>query len=294
MRPTLTLIVNPAAKKASNHKIQKAFNLLESAGYDIGFFSTEKKGDAEHISRKASEAGEKLIIAAGGDGTFNEAANGLAHTQSGMAIIPMGTTNVLAKELGIPEDVEGAVRRALSGSEHNVSLGKISFTHNSSFITRYFLLMAGIGFDGDAVYYVNNPIKKFSGKSSYIFSGLKALFKYSPDLLSIAADGNRYSAYSAIIGNASKYGGNLTVTPDADLFKPELLAFIMKGGRRADILRYACGILSNTHTRFKDTAYIKARVIEVAGNARIQIDGDYVGSTPAKITVAPDALRLVF
>lgn len=294
MRPSLTLIVNPSAKRASEPKIQKALRLLDSAGYDVGLFGTSKKGDAEHIARKALEAGEDLIIAAGGDGTFNEVANGIAFTQASMAILPMGTTNVLAKELNIPENIEGAVNRILNGEAHKVSLGKITFTHHSSPITRYFCLMAGIGFDGDAVYNVNGRAKKISGKASYVISGLKTLSSYSPELLTFSVDEKIYTGYSAIIGNASKYGGNFRVTPDAGLLKPELYIFITHGRKRTDILRYVWGIFTDRHTQFKDITYLKASAIEIKGYAHIQADGDYLGSTPASVTIVPEALRLIY
>lgn len=294
MKPSLTLIINPAAKRASERRIQKAVRLLESAGYDAGIFITRGKGDAEYIARKASEAGESLIIAAGGDGTFNEVINGIALSQSNMAILPMGTTNVLAKELGIPEDIEGAVRRILNGNTHNVSLGSITLTHHSPLVTRYFCLMAGIGFDGEAVYNINESLKRYSGKGSYILSGLKILSRYFPEPLTLIINGDTCTGYSAIIGNASKYGGNFRVTPDATLLKPELYVFVMHGKKRSDIIRYLWGIFRGTHIRFKDITYLKALSIEIKGDARIQIDGDYFGSTPAAVTVVPNALRLIF
>lgn len=291
MKSSITLIANPAAKGASGRKMQRAIELLRSAGHGVNVHLTGQRGDAEGLARNACLENAELIIACGGDGTINEVINGAAYSKTKVAILPMGTTNVLAKELGIPENIEGAVRRALSGRAHTVSLGKISF---SSRVTRYFCLMAGIGFDADAVYGFKESIKKRSGKGAYIISGLKTIIGYSPEELSFVVDGVRYAGYSAIIGKASKYGGNFKITPDASLLKPELYVFIMHGNRRSDMLRYVFGILMGRRAGFRDVTYTRASSIEINGNARIQIDGDYIGNTPATITVAPDALRLVY
>ncbi len=290
----IVLIANPVAKRSSPAKIKRAVELLRSTGRKVDIYLTENRGDAEKFAKTASGSGPRLIIAAGGDGTFNEVINGIAKTDSVMAILPMGTTNVLAKELGIPEKVGAAVEVALSGQAHEVSLGSITFTLHQTTFTRYFCLMAGIGFDGEAVYSASLSLKKYSGKGAYILSGLKTLMRYCPEEMTFVVDGRTCRGYSAIIGKASKYGGHFRITPDATLENPDLYAFIMHGRRPADLLRYTLGILRGKHLGFKDVTYLKAHSVRVEGNARIQIYGDYIGTTPASITVVPDALRLVF
>lgn len=288
------LIFNPAAKCVSEKKIDRAIKLLRAAGSDLEVWPTEKRGDAEFKAKHASENGFSLVIAAGGDGTYNEVANGLAHTDCQMAILPLGTTNVLAKELDIPENIEKAVNIILKGAVHTVSLGKIVAAHHGAPVSRYFFLMAGIGFDGSAIYNFSARLKKYSGKGAYIAGGLKALIKYSPEILTFKINGKDYKGYSTIIGNASKYGGNMKATPDASLLEPALYVCIMHGGKRLDVVRYTAGIITGRHLRFKDVTYLKASAIEVNGAAPIQIDGDYVGRTPAIITVSPEALKLIY
>ena len=293
MKPPVILIANPEAKRASQQKIQKAAELLRAVGHDVVVRLTGKRGDAEEFARDASQGELSFLLAAGGDGTFNEVMNGIAGTGTKMAILPMGTTNVLAKELGVPEDVDGAVRMALAGEEHAVSLGKIAFSRGSSLVTRYFCLMAGIGFDGEAVYGINAAAKKYWGKGAYILSGLKTLMGYSPEKLIFTMGGKTFTGYSAVIGKASRYGGNFRITPDAKLARPELYAFIMHGKRRADMLRYAFGVVTGKHLGFGDVTYLRAGSVSVEGSAHIQIDGDYLGTTPAEITVVRDAVKLI-
>ena len=294
MESSIFLIYNPTAKRASDEKISSASHFLRSKGYEVKLLSTERKGDAEMLARGAIKDPPPLIIAAGGDGTFNEVVNGLAGSEVPMAILPFGTTNVLAKELGVPETVEGALEVALNRKPKTVSLGKISITLHSSLIIRYFLLMAGIGFDGEAVFRINETLKKFSGKGAYIFSGLKTLSTFRPDELIFTIDGKTYSGYSAVIGNAAKYGGHFKITPDASIIDPSLYVCLFKGKKRLDIVRYVGGVVMGSHLKFKDIEYIKATTVEVKGEAHIQVDGDYFGKTPVKVEAVPDIVKLVF
>lgn len=300
MKSSIVLIYNPAAKRASDRKIAQASRFLKLKGYAVEVFFTGQRGDAENFASQISsefkdnDYSKLLVIAAGGDGTFNEVINGIAGSKIPMAILPLGTTNVLAKELGIPEDVEGAMGIAISSTPKIVSLGKICITHHPLLVTRHFVLMAGIGFDGEAVFRINEPLKKVSGKGAYIYSGIKTLSRFNPCELTFDIDGKTYSGYSAIIGKAAKYGGNFEVTPDARLTDPILYICLFKGKKPSDIFRYVCGIVAGRHLRFSDVEYLKAESIEINGNAHIQIDGDYFGMTPAKIEVVPNMLRLVY
>lgn len=288
------LICNPAALRASTGKIAGARAFLESKGFFAEVLLTEKIGHAELLARESLKKKPDLIIAAGGDGTVNEVMNGIAFSGTPLAILPMGTTNVLAKELGIPETVTGALERAVNGVSRKVSLGKIETGEGVRSIARYFCLMAGIGFDGKAVHDVNASIKKISGKAAYILSGMKSLFSYAPGEIVIRTEKREFTCYSAIVGKSSKYGGNLKVTPDASLLDPFLYACIFRGRNRSDILRYFFGILRGTHLEYADVEYVKCSSLEVKGNVHIQIDGDYLGMTPARISAVKDALDLVW
>ena len=294
MKSSIFLINNPEAKKSSERKIMLASRFLELRGYKVEVFFTTHRGHAENIARKALDKSPSLIIAAGGDGTFNEVINGIAGSEAPMAILPLGTTNVLAKELGIPENVEGAMEIAVGRTPKPVSLGKIVITRHSSLVTRHFCLMAGIGFDGEAVFGINEAFKKFSGKGAYIYNGIKTLCRFDPGELTFDVDGKSYSGFSAIVGKASRYGGNFRVTPDARLTDPALYICIFKGKKRLDIFRYVVGVATGSHLGFKDVEYLKAEKIQIDGKAHIQLDGDYFGKTPAKIEVAPDLVRLIF
>jgi diacylglycerol kinase (ATP) len=291
MKSSVSIIYNPAARRASNANIGRAVSFLEREGYSVEVLRTEKKGHARFLARGALEQRPSLVIAAGGDGTINEVINGLVWSDVPAAVLPMGTTNVLAKELNLPEDLYGALRVAVHGSPKRVSLGLIESEGRPP---RYFCLMAGVGLDGKAVHDVNQSIKKVSGGAAYILSGIRNIAKYSPERIVFQVDGVEYVGYTAVIGKASKYGGNYKVTPDANLMDPFLYACIFRSGRRIDLFRYSIGVLMGVHLRYRDVAYLKASKIEILGKAHVQVDGDYLGLSPAKISIAESAVNLVF
>jgi diacylglycerol kinase (ATP) len=293
MKSLIILISNPEAKGTTKRKIKQACLFLESRGYEVENLSTKQRGDAENFARESAKKSPAFIVAAGGDGTFNEVANGIAGSNIPMAILPFGTTNVLSKELTIPEDVTGALEIAVTRTPKTVSLGKID-SLRSSFIPRYFILMAGIGYDGEAVFGINNTLKKISGKGAYIYSGLRTLLGFHPSELAFNIDGKTYYGYSAIIGKAAKYGGNFKVTPDAHLDDPALYVCLFNRGTGLDIARYVFGISVKRHLEFRDVQYLKAENIEISGKAHVQIDGDYLGTTPLRIGVAKNILRLIY
>jgi diacylglycerol kinase (ATP) len=295
MRSSIILISNPAARGASTKKFDTASAFLREKGFETKLLLTEKSSDATRLATEAVREKPYAIIAAGGDGTINEVINGMVKSDVPLAILPLGTTNVLAKELGIPEKITAALEVAVSKSARTISLGRIDLgTDTDSITSRYFCLMAGIGFDGKAVHDINETIKKKAGKAAYIWSGIKNFLHYSPNQLFYEIEGKEYNGYCSITGKASRYGGNFKITPDADLSDPFLYTCIFQGNKRRDLLRYVFKIMTGKLSDEKDIIYLKSASIEVLGTAHIQIDGDYLGVTPAKISVKKDALKIIY
>ncbi|BCB96485.1 hypothetical protein JZK55_14070 [Dissulfurispira thermophila] len=303
----IIIIGNPIAGGGALKKIRQAVSILENKGFNVNLMLTTQKGDAELFARQASqqsaECSRLLVIAAGGDGTYNEVANGLIHSNIPMAILPLGTTSVLAKELNISNDIKISLDIALNGKIQTIHLGKItckgsneksnSSQNNLPLVTRHFLLMAGIGFDGETVYSVNPYIKKIAGKTAYVLSGIKNIFKYNPSIITLRYDSEEKSGYNVIIGKASCYGGDFKVTPDARLTDPYFYVFVMHQKGKLNLIRYILGIVRTKHLKLNDISYFRTSEIEIEGNAHIQIDGDYLGTTPAKIDLVTDAIKII-
>lgn len=285
------IIGNPIAGGGALKKIEKVQEILKKKEIPHEIILTKKQGDAEYFAKKIKEAQSDkiLIIAAGGDGTYNEIINGLAYSQIPLAILPLGTTSVLAKELKIPNNLEKSIELALHGKVERIHIGKIKNKEKQ----RHFILMAGIGFDGFTVYNVNPRKKRYLRKVAYILSGIKTLFNYKPDELKIK-NGKSKKAYTAIICKASCYGGNFKIAPDIDLKSPTFSIFLSKTRSKIGIFLQILGVITGKHLKMKNTDYFHAESLKISGNAHVQIDGDYFGKAPVEINIVKNAINLVF
>ena len=328
MSKKIIIIGNPIAGGGARKKILRASSILKASGIDAELKFTARKGDAESFARESARLSDTMVIAAGGDGTYNEVANGLLFSNTPLAILPLGTTSVLARELGIPRDAEKALDVALNGRVEQVHMGRTACRFENSIDSaqphrappvsaRHFLLMTGIGYDGDSVYGVNERVKKYSGKTAYIISGISSIINYRPGRLEIRAsmldrqdvEGDRFrvhpryctisgnsleaTGYTIIVSKAACYGGDMKITPDANLTSPYLYVFLSHNNGRLDLVRYLAAIISGKVMDLKDISYFRTDSIEIEGDSHIQIDGDYAGKTPAKIDVVKNALKLI-
>lgn len=284
----IKLIANPTAGRGGKKVIDRVSAYLTERGNIVDIFLTCKRGDALNAAREVRDGGVDLVIAAGGDGTLNEVANGLAGSSTPLGVIPLGTVNVFALETGIPMDPIKACDVLLNGTPKRISLGKVNDHH--------FLLMAGIGFDAYVVYGLDLRLKRFSGRLSYIISGIGNIFSYSGQPLEIELDnGERLEGYGAVVGNGKYYGGKMSITPFADLERGDLDICIFKGKGALNILRYTWGVLRKRHLSYPDVLYRTAGGLKVtsSGKSYIQADGDIVGSLPAIFTVVKDGLTVI-
>lgn len=287
----VSLVANPSAGNWEPGVIEKTEKLLKGK-VNLSSFITQEKGEATRIAKKL--AGSDLIMIAGGDGTINEVINGVLSSGSQstknipLAIIPLGTANVLARELDIPLDIEEAIGFALRGNARRISLGRIN--------GHYFSLMAGIGFDAAAVYGVNEKIKERYGRGAYILSGIKALRKYKPPEIRIKTGEETLRGYTAVVGNARHYAGNFMITPVADVTKPTLDLCLFQDNSRIGLLRFILSVLRKRHLSLYDVIYRKYSKMEINSNkyVHVQIDGDYFGTLPVQIEVVENAVNIVW
>ncbi len=285
-----SLVVNPVAGRRRRRVIREIERLLREK-ISCTAVITREKGDAFAFARDVADT--DFIIVAGGDGTFNEVINGLLSSAPDkknipLALIPLGTTNVLAKELGIPHNVEKAVHLALTGAPKKISLGRIN--------NRYFSLMAGIGFDGEAVLRANERFKRISGKGAYIYSGLKTLAGYRPPLIQVKIPKETFTGFTAVAGNARFYGGNFQVTPKADITEPLIDVCLLKSKSRKRLLRFIAGVIFKRHLNLNDVIYRRVNRVEITSKdtVHVQVDGDYFGTLPVSIDVVKDAVSVVW
>ncbi len=287
------IIANPVAgafPQHHMHEYEETISYLQERGWQTELWLTDGPGAAQKLARRAVEEQKTVVIAAGGDGTINEVIQALAGSETALGVLPMGTVNVWAREMGIPLDRARARDILVHGQTRRIDLGRVN--------ERYFLLMAGVGIDGEVTQAVERKPLKRLGALGYILAALWFGPGYPGFPLTLRIDDDdpiRTRALQIIIGNTQLYGGALKFTWLArcddgllDLcvvYKRGLLGrlvvlgdFVLKHERRRLWVRY------NT---------FKKVVIETRDPVAIQIDGDPAGTTPATFEVVPASLTVI-
>ncbi len=221
------LIYNPTSGRRQNRRfaeIEQAVRILKDAGIRTELAPTTAPMSATAIARQAVEQRRGMVIACGGDGTINEIVNGLAGSQVPMAVLPAGTANILAKELGIPWDIPHAARLISGGTIRRIALGvaipaKGSHTDQVPAEGRYFLCVAGAGPDGAIVNGVDGELKKKAGILAYWVEGMRQVFKYGFPEMRVHSNGEERRATIVVVGRTVNYGGPFKITTGADLFE---------------------------------------------------------------------------
>lgn len=287
MRKKVLLVANPVAGGGARHRIRRAKNYLRSRGCHVDMVLTSSRGDAVEAGRRAASGEYDCVIAAGGDGTHTEVLNGLGSSQIPLAFLPFGTTNVLALEAGIPINIEGACDLALEAEAVSVCVGMINEDR--------FLLMAGIGFDGEVVCNVDTALKRRIGKGAYVVSALRSFFKSPPSPVEVEfEDGSSLRGYGLVVSNARYYGGRFCVTPGASLWSDSLDGCLfLKSGRFA-LLRYAAKLFLGFPFNPEEAYIFKTSSLKVKGErVAVQTDGDFSGFLPVELKALPLGARLI-
>ena len=294
-----SIIFNPVAGAGKQKKLTRAVAAFNARGIRPMIRETKKRGDACYFAAEEVKRGSDIVIAAGGDGTINEVANGLAGSRVALGILPMGVANLLALEMGIPADPVQAVEVIMSGTPQLTNPGYVLLREHGTEqeIKRYFLLMAGIGFDGGVLHDIKRSHIESWGKAAYIIAGMRVIAKYTNTAFTIRVDGQEeLSAYSAIVGKSRFYGGRFMVTPRASLKDECLDICVFKDKGSLKMLRNAFGILTGRHLRQSGIYYAKTRQLEITSHDEVyvQVDGDFLGSLPARLGVCKNALLIMY
>ncbi len=284
--PKFFVIFNPAAR---GEKSQRLRRFLESkAGPDVVLAPTERAGDA---TRLAAE-GNDIVVAAGGDGTINEVVNGLRLPGATLGVLPLGTANVFARELGIPLGLEAAWATLERCATRVVDLGVAEFGGRQ----RLFAQLAGVGFDARAVRSANWELKKRFGPLSYVWAGIVAL-RHQKDDVEVAAEDTGVTARGAavMVGNGRFYGGSFRLFPEAKLDDGLLDVCVFEHGGHFNAVRHGLGVLRGAHTKQRGVrCFRSARFTCRAGSSTpLELDGEDAGDVPVLFRVVARALRVI-
>jgi len=261
-------------------------------GVEVEVRLTGGPGEAAEIAARAARNGSSDVIVAGGDGTINEAIQGLAGAKARLAIIPRGTANVLARELTLPLDDEQATIVAARGKSRRIHLG-IAIDETTG-TRRHFVLMAGIGLDASVVRRVQPSLKKRIGKGAFWISGLSHLADWNPHPFTLEINNQKYAATFAAIGNAARYGGDLSITPGARIDEPEFEICIIDTLSRFRYLHLLSYALRTGMPRDKrGVQFVKSASVRAMGDVAVQVDGELIGQLPMRFEIAPESMEVI-
>ena len=282
------LIVNPTSGSYSQSKIDRIVAALTLGGVEPVLLPTQSAIDSTlFASRLCAEHDDPLIVVAAGDGTVNGVLNGLVPGAATLGVIPLGTSNVLARELKIGS-VDNALRRLIRGKTRLIPVGEME----SGGEKRRFVLMAGIGVDGAVVEGVRLPEKRRYGKGAYFLSALRLLFNWDDAQLKVTGGGKSLYCHTVIACNASKYGGNFVLSRQGNLFSPGLQVVCIKGGPVAYLKLFLLLALGRVDASRSVTIF-PANEVEVEGAKAVQCDGDFFGYAPMRLRSIPDFVRII-
>lgn len=286
---SVAVIVNPTARNMPKRdKLRELLEPLSDEGHSVSIHVTSGPGDAVTIAREAVTSGATRIAACGGDGTLNEVINGIGTSDIPVGVLPVGTGNVWAKEVGIPRDVGKAARLLVEGPVRRVDLGEAN--------GRRFLLMCGLGLDGVVTGMVQERMKRWLGSTSYIVVGLNELRRFKPLTSVFELDGEPVECtyYLALIANSRSYGGVIDIARRAFVDDGLLDVCIFGGGSLARLARHSLRIALGTQFRAKDILYRRVRAVRLdSPGVRLQLDGDFMGESPVEIRACAQAIRMV-
>lgn len=293
------LIFNPTAQGDKARFLQQQLDQIRD---ECVLMPTEGPGHAEVLAEKAVADGCEVVVAAGGDGTIQEVSNGLVRHPEGLektalAVLPLGTVNVLARELCIPLDFDSAWRVIQQGVKSRVDLPWIDFQKDGQVQRRCFPALAGAGMDARACELVQWETKKMSGQFAYLVAGLETLREDLPTFTVHTPEKTVPSADLVMFGNGHMYGGSFDIFPHASLVDGKLDAIVVEHVAAWRFPEYTQAILTGNLPDLEGVHYLQSSEFELMPHENrrvpVQLDGDAMGELPGKITVETKALRIV-
>ncbi|MBX9750751.1 MAG: diacylglycerol kinase family lipid kinase [Roseococcus sp.] len=279
----MLLIFNPAAGSRRRRKLARAMAVL---GRNAVVAETAGPGDARRIAAQAAAEGHDYVVAAGGDGTIAEVAAGLMGSRSALGILPFGTANVLALELGLPRDAEGAARVIAAGREAMIHPGLAD--------GRLFVQMLGAGFDAAVVHHLPPGLKRHIGKGAYVWQSLVEMARHDFRALRFSADGGPWEdAAGLIVTKGRLYAGHHLVAPGASPLERGFTLVIQRGRPRLGALLAGAALPLNLMHRLPFIELRRCAQVTLDGAGVLtQCDGDAGPALPLTITDAPQPLRI--
>ena len=292
----IALIYNPYAGGLQGRKSSRlldAEKALGKYGAAVETIATDAPRSAGKLAARAIADGADLIVVAGGDGTINEATEGMAGTGVPLGILPAGTANVMACEMRVSTNIAQAAGGLLSYPVERISTGRIQSRDEAP---RPFLLMAGAGLDAYIVYSLDTSLKRKLGKVAYWLAGFKQ-FGRTLEEFSVYANGREYQCSFALISKVRNYGGDLEIAQAVSLLDDEFEVVLFHGREAWRYVGYLAAVAARRLRMMKGITVLRTSEVEMShapdDRVFVQVDGEFAGHLPARVEVVPDSLSLL-
>jgi YegS/Rv2252/BmrU family lipid kinase len=313
----VALIYNPHSGSFSEKRLaqlREVTALLNARGIAAALIPTRAAGSAPGQAREAVEQGCDTILACGGDGTANEILQGLVHTDAALGVLPQGTANALAKDLGIPANPRKAIEILLKARPARIPVGEISYMgFDGRMALRYFTVAAGVGADGQFFARLDSRLKRKYGYLIYLVEALRlwathdfplfnariaAVHTVEGGIAGPPASPDKFSQLLAV--RITNFGGVVQrLVPGAHLRNPGLNIIATRSRSRFAYLKFIFAVFFSRQTFWRTFELYEAKSVECTEQLFerrrifVEADGELLGTLPAKITVCPDALTLL-
>ena len=287
----MLVIYNPTAGRRRVRHLWSVLDVLVAHGVRLEVVETRHAGHARSLAHDAVRAGTRLVVAAGGDGTIAEVADGMAGSDSRLGIIPLGTANVLAHELHLPFSAGEVATTLVSGKVMPLWPGMARSATGS----RLFVQMLGIGFDAHVVHHISRPAKRALGRGAYVVQTLRELPRYKFEMIQVSVDGVLHEAGSVIVSKGCLYGGPYMLAPEASSGSPGFSVVLFKRAGIGPALLAGAAMPLNMMSKLPGVVRLRANdiVFRDAHEMPAQSDGDAAGCTPLHVTNASSPIAVM-
>jgi diacylglycerol kinase family enzyme len=272
--------------------VWRVLDIMAHTGVRLEIEETRRPGHAASLASAAVAAGHSLVVAAGGDGTIAEVANGLAGSGCRLGVIPLGTANVLARELGLPFDPRAVAAALAFGRTIPVWPGMIH--HDGEVASRLFVQMVGAGFDAQVVHGLDPMLKRALGRTAYVLQGLRETARYRFRPIQVRIDGAETEAASVIVTKGHLYAGDYCLAPGASPTRPGFAVALFDRAGPYSAMMYGAALPLNLIHRMPGFRLLQAHVVSILSDrVPAQADGDAAGLGPMRLTDAPGPMQVV-
>ena len=284
----MLIVFNPTAGRRRANRLWKVLDVMVHNGVKLELAETQHAGHATELARDAAMSGRRMVVAAGGDGTIAEVAAGLAGSQTMLGIIPLGTANVLAHELGLPF-VPADVAAALAFGRSRTIWPGLACAETGS---RLFVQMLGAGFDAEVVRHLPLGLKRILGRNAYVLQSLRETMRYEFPPIRVTIDGQSREAGSVIVTKGRFYAGHYTLAPDASPTRRGFTVALFDRAGPFSALAYGTALTLDRITRMPGFHLVQAEEVSL-GPCHTQADGDAAASGPLTVRDAARPIQVV-